>query len=278
MTDTIIEQVKQMSPLPEVWILTPCYNGQMYVQYVASIIQTIETFRTAGIRLTVEFCKNDSLVPRARNNLLARAMSDASMTHVMFIDADITWNALDIFRFLLHNKPIVGGIYPKKSYQWNKMMDVEKMLERKQGSILKDAVTDVQFLRQNLVAYNVNYGSTQLNVEKSLVKVRHLPTGFMMIRRDVVEKMQQEYAWTKYEDDVGFLREDEEKRQAYALFDCGVVEGHYYSEDWMFCHRWREIGRREEAAGQAEIYADLSTALIHTGSEDYVGFVLSTFC
>ena len=48
------------------------------------------------------------------------------------------------------------------------------------------------------------------------------------------------YPSTKYSDDVGFLTENENK-YAYALFDCGVEDGHYLSEDWMFCNRWRKI-------------------------------------
>ena len=48
--------------------------------------------------MQVEFCRNDSLISRARNNLLAKAMSNPKMTHVLYIDTDITWKPVDIIR------------------------------------------------------------------------------------------------------------------------------------------------------------------------------------
>ena len=89
----------------------------------------------------------------------------------------------------------------------------------------------------------------------------------MMIKRSTIEKMQKAYPTTKYVDDVGFLKENE-NINAYALFDCGVEEGHYYSEDWLFCHRWSKMG--------GNIYLDVSINLKHTGIEDFNGSFIST--
>ena len=72
---------------------------------------------------------------------------------------------------------------------------------------------------------------------------------------------------TKYTDDVCFLRAEENK-YAYALFDCGVEDGHYFSEDWLFCKRWSKMG--------GNIFVDVSINLIHTGIEDYKGSYIST--
>ena len=68
-------------------------------------------------------------------------------------------------------------------------------------------------------------------------------------------------------DDVNFLR-PEENAMAYALFDCGVEEGHYFSEDWLFCDRWTKMG--------GEIYLDVTINLTHTGIEDYKGSYISS--
>jgi len=82
----------------------------------------------------------------------------------------------------------------------------------------------------------VNYISKEVKIKNNLTRVKHVATGFMMIHRDVIEKMTKSYSATKYTDDVNFLTADENK-YAYALFDCGVVDDHYLSEDWMFCNR-----------------------------------------
>ena len=88
-----------------------------------------------------------------------------------------------------------------------------------------------------------------------------------MIQRNTIEKMTQSFPSTKYTDDVGFLT-GTENNFAYALFDCGVEEGHYFSEDWLFCSRWSKMG--------GSIYADVTINLIHTGIEDFQGNYLST--
>jgi hypothetical protein len=104
-------------------------------------------------------------------------------------------------------------------------------------------------------------------VEKNLTKVKHLATGFMMIQRRTFEIMFTAYPQTKYTDDVSFL-EGAENNYAYALFDCGVEYDHYFSEDWMFCHRWQKLG--------GEIFVDVTINLDHTGNETFRGCYLAS--
>lgn len=260
----------------KLYILTPCYGSMCHVNYMCALIKTIETFRIFNFPLQVEFCKNDSLVSRARNNLIAKAMFDKETTHIMFIDSDIAWDPMDIFKLILSEKSLVGGIYPMKHYFWDKLVPkpgdkktpVEMMIDRKnENSYLSNIISDPEMIQYNLLKYNMNYISNHLSITNNLAEVRHLATGFMMIQRTLLETMMKEFPATKYVDDVSFLR-DEENRYAYALFDCGVEEGHYFSEDWFFCHRWTKMG--------GKIYADVSISLVHSGIEDYRGCYISS--
>ena len=61
---------------------------------------------------------------------------------------------------------------------------------------------------------------------------------------------------------------DDENKYAYALFDCGVEEGHYFSEDWLFCSRWTKLG--------GKVYVDVTINLTHTGVQDFKGSFVST--
>ena len=47
---------------PRLYILTPCYGGMCYVNFVSSLTNTLDSLRQLGIEIMVEFCKNDSLV------------------------------------------------------------------------------------------------------------------------------------------------------------------------------------------------------------------------
>ena len=260
----------------KLYILTPTYGSMCHVNYMCALIKTIEMFRLFNFPLQVEFCKNDSLVSRARNNLVARAMFDEETTHIMFIDSDITWDPMDIFKLILSEKPLVGGIYPMKHYFWDKLVPkpgdkktpVEMMMDRKnENSYLSNIISDPEMIQYNLLKYNMNYLSNHLSINNNLAEVRHLATGFMLIQRSLLETMMKEFPATKYTDDVSFLN-PEENKYAYALFDCGVEEGHYFSEDWFFCHRWTKMG--------GKIYADVSISLVHSGMEDYRGCYISS--
>jgi hypothetical protein len=256
-----------------VMILTPCYGSLCYVNYVSCLMNTMILFSKLGLNLRVEFCRNDSLVSRARNNLIAKAMCDKAITHMLFIDADITWNPIDILKLVLADKNIVGGVYPIKNYEWNKLIEpgknvVKEWIDKKNASQLSRAVSDADIIQHRMMRYNLNYISNTLEVSNNLTKVRHLATGFMMIRRDRIEKMARAFPSTKYTDDVGFLHGEAENEYAYALFDCGVEDGHYCSEDWLFCSRWAKMG--------GETWVDVTINLNHCGVEDFKGSYLAS--
>lgn len=269
LTDQIKRYVEQYKP--RVAILTPCYGSQCYVNYVTCLINTMSIFSQLGIPTKVEFCRNDSLVSRARNNLIAKAMNDASITHMMFIDNDITWQPVDILKLIVSDKSLVGGVYPIKRYDWEKLAEnpgiVQEWIDAKNVSQLKDLAPDVDIIQQRMVRYNINHLSNTLEVKNNLARVKHLATGFMMIKREVIEKMSKAFPSTKYVDDVGFLH-GKENDYAYALFDCGVEEGHYCSEDWMFCNRWSKMG--------GQVWIDVSVNLNHTGIEEFRGSFIAT--
>jgi len=261
---------------PKLYVLTPCFGGTCYVNYIQSMLATLELFRSVQFPIQFEFCQGDSLVTRARNNLVARAMGDPATTHIMFIDNDLTWNPVDILKMVLADQGLVGGIYPLKKYHWGRLKagtgasgpePVQDWLAKRDASYLKNVMTDDAMVQSRLLNYNVNYWTPQLQIENNLAKVRHIPTGFMLIQRQTLETLFKAYPETKYVDDVGFLGEKDQPF-AYALFDCEVREGHYFSEDWLFCERWMEVG--------GTVWADVSVILTHTGTEDYRGSYLAS--
>lgn len=255
-----------------VGILTPCYGSTCFTQYVSSLLNTTTLFNNLGINYTIHFCNTDSLVPRARNNMIANAMVDPEMTHILFIDADIEWTASDILKLILADKGIVGGIYPLKHFYWDRLLEngvLEKWQSKKASPFLTNVAEEILF--QNcLLKYNFNRKESDeegVPVHNNLAEVRHLATGFMMIKREVIECMQKAFPSTKYADDIGYLTKEGEKN-AFALFDCSVEQGHYFSEDWMFCQRWINMG--------GKIYANVNINLTHIGVQSFRGNFLGS--
>lgn len=281
---------------PHLYILTPCYGNLCTLNYVTCLISTLDALRKWGIEVDVKFCKNDSLITRARNNLLAMAMADVRTTHIMFIDSDISWMPYDIVKLIVSDKALIGGVYPLKKYIWNKMVDkreedktrnldlelvetreselptqkqnfIQTLISQKADNDLLSLMSDESIMRCNLVNYNVNYLHSELQISNNIAAVRHIATGFMMIQRRTIEVLHEVSSHAKYIDDVGFLS-DTENQFAYALFNCAVEDGHYLSEDWYFCNRWADQG--------GAIHVDVSINLTHTGTEDYMGCYTSS--
>jgi hypothetical protein len=204
---------------PRLYILTPCYGSMCYVNYVSCLMNTMNVFKSLNIDVHVEFCKNDSLVSRARNNLIARAMFDLKMTHVLFIDSDISWEPVSILKLLISEKQLVGGVYPLKHYNWDRLIKdplnpyrsdiIPSWIKSKNESQLKDIIDDETIIQNKLLSYNINYLDNYLQIDDNLAKVKHTATGFMMIQRSVLENMMKAFPSTKYVDDVHFLREEE---------------------------------------------------------------------
>jgi hypothetical protein len=274
--EQVREYVKANNPLLS--ILTPCYNGGCDINYVLSLLKTIELFNSLNFPINVLFCRNDSLITRARNNLIAKAMSNPKTTHMLFIDSDITWSQFDVLKLVLANKPIVGGAYPLKKYNWGALLVdkenpynsnvVQSMLNKREASIMKNAISKEDFIQASLLEYNINYLESTLSVNNNLTKVRHVATGFMMLQRNTLVQMMNYYSHTKYTDDTGYLEGENDNRFAYALFNCDVGYGHYLSEDWLFCDRWMKM--------DGEVFIDISISLNHTGINDFKGCFLSS--
>lgn len=67
-----------------------------------------------------------------------------------------------------------------------------------------------------------------------LLSVERVGTGFMRVRRDCLERLVAAHPELRVSDAAGHAY--------HALFDGGVRDGVYISEDYMFCERWRALG------------------------------------
>jgi hypothetical protein len=102
---------------PNVFIATPMYGGMASGIYTMSMVQLSAIFFRNKIDSLYAVTSSESLVPNARN-VLTNQFLESHATHLMWIDADIGFNALDIVSMLMADRDIVCGIYPKKEVDW----------------------------------------------------------------------------------------------------------------------------------------------------------------
>lgn len=228
-------------------VATPCYGGQMFVNYTTSLLMSIDTLRQFGIIIKPTFISNESLITRGRNLLVAKFMAHEENDYLLFIDSDVGWKPEEILKLVVANKPIVGGLYPKKRYNWDKLPTTEK---------------------HKLLDYVVNFRPEKIIESDKLLAVKHMGTGFMMISRQLLTQLFSKHPERKYTDDTGSLNEHEAKF-CYTLFDCKIHQGHYLSEDYLFCLLVSELGYN--------VFVDVTINLSHTGMHTFEGNFVSSF-
>jgi hypothetical protein len=167
---------------------------------------------------------NESLISRARNTLTAKFLHTKESTHLMFIDADIGWEPWHLLVMLDAQKDVIGGLYPMKSLP------------------VKWCVNGIPGLAED--------------PNSNLVEVTKTGTGFLLIKRDVFEKLDAHPATKPFNNDIGLPVELNPYMKTY--FDTAVRENRYYSEDWTFCENWRDIG--------GQVWVDKRVLLRHVGT------------
>src|ERR1700733_13278172 len=109
---------------PTVFIATPMYGGTATGIYSVSMVELPAIFLRNRVDLLYAFW-NEALVPNARN-VLTDQFLESQATHLMWIDADIGFNAMDIITMLMADKDIVCGIYPKREIDWARVSQAVK--------------------------------------------------------------------------------------------------------------------------------------------------------
>ncbi len=194
--------------VPHLHFLIPCYGGQISEATFTSFVRFALQARNWGLDWTLDTLVNESLIPRGRNALVARAMANPLATHIMFVDSDIMFEPADVLALVQEDVDVIGGGYPKKNFP---------------------------------IDYVVN-PSPEGFQDEGKIEVLRLGTGFLLIKRHVFSLISEACPQLKYEDDCGL--DPALNSHLYAYFDCGLVPGCsvYMSEDWMFCNRWRDLG------------------------------------
>ena len=253
----------------KVMVGTPAYGGQCMVSYVLALLNSTRYLSRYGIYIEPCFLTNESLIPRGRNTVCAKFLAKKDFTHLIFIDADINWAPGSILRLLKQDKDLVGALYPKQGYEWGKLTtnkEVMKIMNKAVGE--NRALTDREQseIRAKLMSFVVNLEKTETTVQNSLLSIKHLGTGFMLIKRGVLEKMADAMPELKYDDDINILK-GTENDHLYAFFNTEVHQlsqkRHFLSEDYLFCKRWKDMG--------GTIYADINIPLTHTGTHSFAG-------
>ena len=239
-----------MSHKVKLFVATPAYGGWLCEDYFHSMLE-LQTFcNQEQIPFRIQTLGMESLVTRARNTLVANFLDDEDATHLLFVDADIGFKPQIVKRMLDFDHEVVCAPYPMKLINW---------------SAIPQLVKDNLDYKTLSLPYVLNFkDKDNIEVKQGFANVLDAATGFLLIKKEALLKMVKEYPELHYNTDQILNGKEYDSKNTYLFFDTMKDDdGRYLSEDYAFSRRWQKIG--------GEIWADLSSELIHYGQYKFQG-------
>lgn len=227
---------------PKIFLGLPLYNHTTNTEFMMSVIRLICFSIQNGLELVMYPVVFDSLISRARNSIVAHFMA-SDCTHLLFIDGDIEFQVQDVLRLVQADKDVIGVGYAQK---WLRL-DPHIVAQPEPLELMSKASVHLK---------------DPLAPPAQIMEAEYVTTGFLLIKKHVIEKLMIANPHRKYINDVDGYRSPEAENYFYNLFCTEVApSGRYESEDYGFSRLWREIG------GKIHVITDVT--LTHHGWHGY---------
>jgi len=243
--------------MTNLFVATPMYGGLCNGQYTVGMIGMVSVFTQAKIPFEYSYIMNESLITRGRNSM-ANEFLEGSCTHLMFIDADIGFNPVDILKMIEADKDIICGLYPKKEINWTQVHTAAlkgvraHALASYTGSFVVNAVGNAEEVEGTIHAP---------------VEISNGGTGFMLIKREVFENLSSMVP--EYNNDLYSIVDGNPNPKVIKEFFATSIDkesgNRLLSEDYHFCKIARKAGFTVWAAPWAQ--------LVHCGSYNFNGLL-----
>jgi len=228
----------------KLFIATPAFGFQTYINYTNSILQFVSTPAPDDLKYSTAFHihAGSALVTHARNDCVDKFLK-TDATKLLFIDADMGFKPEDIWRLLRKDEDLALAPYITKALTGP-----------------KDSKFIIKFADEE----------NPVIQEDGFVEIKAGPTGFMMIDRSVFTKMKEAYP-----ENLSFMSQIQngkvvETNDYPTFFDC-ITEKDVgaLGEDISFCKRWTDLG--------GKIWADTKASLTHYGTFSFQGQLGQSF-
>jgi len=245
------------TPTHKIMVCTPCHSD-VSMHYCQAVLKFQQECWAKKVQVSFTLLKS-SLVTQGRNLCVAEMLShEDNYTHLLFIDSDIDFNGSTIFKMLDLDKDVISCPYPMKMLSWDKMW--RRWHEK------DDAIETADDLAKSGFTFPVKIENpNDIESKKGVIELSHAPTGCMLIKREVLEKMIKEYPELEIFQPTIINGKEVKKDNMYNLFDTlhDPKTKRYFGEDFGFCQRWSDIG--------GKVYAYINDYITHVGEYSYCG-------
>lgn len=244
---------KLKKPKYSIMVATPVHS-EVSIHYLQACLDLQKKCIKNNINVMFQLMKS-SLVTQGRNLCVASFLDYKDTTHLLFIDSDIDFSFKSVMAMLESDKDVISVPYPLKTFNWEKAL----------AAIKSGKINTAKELSRAPLMYPVRLPSENIDVDKGIIEVTHSPTGCMLIKKDVINKMIKEYPNLKIVQKTILNGEVKDKENMWNFFDTlhDPETKTYLGEDFAFCKRWRDIG------GKCHAYVD--EYITHVGEHQYSG-------
>ena len=186
----------------EVLFGTPTYDKQVSVDFNQSCVQTAILLTAQRIGMSQHLIAGNIFVDVARNEIVEHFLTQTSAESLIFVDADVGWDANVITRVLAHKQLVVAGLVPKR-----------------------DAESDSNFHMNALTGV----------IEDGLFQTLEVPTAFMRIKRSAFDKLKKPFFKT------GSNLKDWGEDTYFCRRWCETGEFLWIDSDIQFSHRGSKV-------------------------------------
>ncbi|QIL73828.1 hypothetical protein G7048_25325 (plasmid) [Diaphorobacter sp. HDW4B] len=197
------------TPSTHLMIGTPAYGGMVHLDYLNSLL----AYQQAGISYTLAGIGNESLITRARNTLLSMFWANDAYSHLLFLDADVSLPPEALKHMLAQERDVIGAPVALKgrNAQGARIFNIGRCLGEAGEQIL----------------------------------VEHIGTAALLLSRKAVGALVKQaiQQGRVYKNSRETLRGDyAADTPMYDVFQVGVVDDGYMSEDFWVCRQLRALG------------------------------------
>ena len=235
------------------FVATPVHS-ECSIHYAQGLLELQKMCMEKKVDVQFQLLKS-SLVTQGRN-LCVSGFIESGMTHMLFVDSDILMNAESIFKMIDRDKDVISIPYPLKTFNWDKAFDAIKKGEVKKPSDIHKWTN----------SYPMRVGDTNdIVVTEGVIEVTHSPTGCMLIKREVFDKMIKHYPDKGIVQKTVINGEYVNRPHLWNFFDCihDPETKTYLGEDFSFCKLWKDIG--------GKCHAFIDDPIMHIGEHQYTG-------
>jgi len=234
----------------KILIASPSYDGAVRKEYMRSVMALTADLQRQGIAW--ELClETGTQLHVLRSVMASKAWLDETISHLLFIDTDMGFDATAIRRLIGADRAVIGCAYPYRSLP----------LQAK----VPAGLPSLRALVSALVPYSVGHrpGLRALQVTEGICEVQSIGTGLLLIRRDVLETLVEQGQVRRFRNHFPYSQWYTGDTY-HGFFEHLVESDAYLGEDVSFCRRWVN-----GCGGQ--IHAVVDQEILHVGPTPVLG-------